>query len=70
VVSGKCFYQNGPTWCDSAAQTKQNLKRQEVKFNSDDYFALVRRAPQVSQWLSLGNELDVVIDDTLYVIRG
>lgn len=70
IVSGKCFYQNGQTWCDSVSQTKQNLKRQEVKFNSDDYFALVRREPKISQWLSLGNDLDVVIEDTLYVIRG
>ncbi len=70
VVSGKCFYQNGATWSDTTAQANQNLKRQEVKFNSEDYFALVRRAPQVAQWLSLGNEVDVVIEDTLYVIRG
>jgi Ca-activated chloride channel family protein len=70
VVNGRAFYQNGTTWTDNTAQTKQNLKKQEIKFNSDAYFALLSKYPAALPWFSLGEELDVVLDDTLYVIRG
>ena len=40
-----------------------------MKFNSDDYFALVRNNAGVAQWLSLGNDVDLVIRDTLYEVR-
>jgi Ca-activated chloride channel family protein len=69
VVNGRAFYQNGATWTDATAQSKQNLKRQDVKFNSEDYFALVSKYPSAAQWLSLGSEVDVVIGDTLYQVR-
>ena len=69
VMNGKAFYQNGNTWTDTASQSKKNLRRQEIKFNSDDYFALAKDRPEVAQWLSLGEEVDLVIGETLYVIR-
>lgn len=69
VLNGRAFYQNGNTWTDSTAQQKQNLKRQEVKFNSEEYYVLLASNPQAAPWLSLGNEIDLVIDDTLYVVR-
>jgi Ca-activated chloride channel family protein len=69
VVNGRAFYQNGKTWTDSTAQQKQDLKRQEVAFNSDAYFDLLRQFPDAAQWFSLGEEVDVVINDTLYVVR-
>ena len=69
VARGKAFYQNGNTWSDADAATKQNLKNKQVAFNSDDYFALMRSNPDAAAWLSLGNEVDVVIGDTLYQIR-
>jgi hypothetical protein len=40
-----------------------------VKFNSDEYFALLAKNPQAAPWLSLGNEIDLVLDDILYVVR-
>jgi Ca-activated chloride channel family protein len=69
VARGKAFYQNGNTWSDADAATKQNLKNKQVAFNSDDYYALMRDHPDAAAWLSLGNEVDVVIGDTLYQIR-
>jgi hypothetical protein len=67
-VSGKTFYQNGNTWSDADVQ-QQPQKRQRVRFNSDEYFQLARANAANAQWLSLGNEVDVVIGDTLYEIR-
>lgn len=70
VVNGRAFYQNGNVWTDSTAQAQNNLRQQKVVFNSDAYFALLRQHPTAAPWLSLGNEIDLVIEDTLYQIRG
>ncbi len=70
VVNGRAFYQNGNVWTDSAAQTKKNLKQKNITFNSREYFALLAEKPAAAQWLSLGDEMDIVVDDTLYVIRN
>jgi hypothetical protein len=69
VVNGRAFYQNGATWTDATAQTKKDLKQKQVAFNSPEYFALLTQDPNVAQWLALGNEVDLVLGDTLYQIR-
>src|SRR4029434_5317123 len=69
IVGGRAFYQNSNRWTDSTAQSKQNLKQKTIKFNSGEYFELARKDPRASQWLSLGNNVDVVVDDTLYQVR-
>src|SRR5213075_793 len=69
VVNGRAFYQNGKTWSDSTAQQNKSLKQKQVKFNSDEYFELVRNNRSAAQWLSLGSDVDVVIGDTLYQVR-
>jgi Ca-activated chloride channel family protein len=68
IVNGKAFYQNGRTWSDSAAQNRP-AKQTTIRFNSDEYFALVRNNAAAAQWLSLGSDVDVVIGDTLYQVR-
>jgi Ca-activated chloride channel family protein len=68
-LNGRAFYQNGPVWTDSTAQARPNLKQVNVAFNSEAYFALLKQHPAASQWLSLGNNLDLVLGDTLYQIR-
>jgi Ca-activated chloride channel family protein len=70
VVNGRAFYQNGNIWTDNTAQEKKDLKRKEIKFNSDEYFDLLVQHPDALPWFSLGSDVDVVIDDTLYVIRA
>ena len=69
VVRGRAFYQNGNTWTDATASTKADLKKREVKFNSDEYFKLLADHPEASAWLALGNEVDVVLDDALVMVR-
>jgi len=69
VARGKAFYQNGNTWSDADVAARRDLKPKQVAFNSDDYFALMRSHPDAASWLSLGNEVDVVIGDTLYQVR-
>ncbi|HET6250577.1 MAG TPA: VIT and VWA domain-containing protein [Tepidisphaeraceae bacterium] len=69
VVNGRAFYQNGDTWTDSTAQDRKDLKQQKIAFNSDEYFALLKKHPEAAQWFALGNEVDVVLDETLYIVR-
>jgi len=69
VVKGRAFYQNGNVWTDATAQNVAGRKQVNVVFNSDEYFELLKKHPEATAWLSLGNEVDVVLDDTLYSIR-
>jgi Ca-activated chloride channel family protein len=69
VVNGRAFYQNGRTWTDATAQNRKDLKQQQVAFNSEAYFGLLAKHPEAAQWLSLGEEIDLVLGDTLYQIR-
>ena len=69
VVNGRAFYQNGKTWTDATAQEKTGLKQKQVTFNSDEYFALLAQHRDAAPWLALGEEVDVVLGDTLYQIR-
>jgi Ca-activated chloride channel family protein len=69
VVRGRAFYQNGEVWTDATASAKTDLKKREVKFNSDEYFALLSEHPDVAAWLALGNQVDIVLGDTLVMVR-
>lgn len=73
VVRGRAFYQNGSTWTDATLQEalakNKELKKQEVKFNSDEYFGLLKQHPDAAQWLSLGHEVDVLIGETMVMVR-
>jgi Ca-activated chloride channel family protein len=69
VINGRAFYQNGPTWTDSTAQNQKDLKQKKIAFNSDEYFDLLQKHPEAAQWFALGNELDIVLDGTLYMVR-
>jgi len=70
TLNGRAFYQNSGVWQDSTAQGKPGLAAVNVTFNSDAWFALLRDHPEARPWLSLGSDIDVVIGETLYQIRG
>lgn len=70
VVNGRAFYQNNNVWNDSTAQAKKDLPARQIKFNSDEYFQLIAKHPDAAAWLSLGDNVDVVLDGTLYQIRS
>ena len=69
VVKGRAFYQNGDQWTDSTIQSNANAKKVEIKFGTDEYFALITKHPDAAAWISLGNSVDVMIDNTIYCIR-
>ena len=69
VVRSRAFYLNGTVWTDSTAQSQKGLARTSVEFASEEYFQLIEKYPSAATWLSLGNNVDLVVDGTLYSIR-
>lgn len=68
-IAGKNFFQNTSNqWVDSAAQTLQNAKRQRIQFNSTAYFAFATGERRALPYLALGQNVQFVLDDTLYEI--
>ena len=60
--------QNGNQWTDSLVQKQQNAKRVRIQFNSDEYFALAVQKPKALPWLALSQNVQFVLDDTVYEI--
>ena len=69
VLEGRAFYQNGIVWTDSTAQAKKNLKQKNISFGSTEYFTLLAANKEAARWMSLGNNIDFVIGDTMYSVR-
>ncbi len=67
-VAGKSFFQNGQQWTDSAVQKQPNAKRVRIQFGSADYFDLVAQQPKALPWLALGQNVQFVLNDTVYDI--
>jgi Ca-activated chloride channel family protein len=68
-VGGRNFYQNARNeWVDENVQKAQNAKRQRILFNSDEYFAFAAKERRALPWLALGQNVQFVLDDTLYEI--
>ena len=68
-VAGKNFCQNDRSWVDTDVQkAAKNLQRQRVKFNSEEYFTLLAKEPGCSQWLSLGRNVQFVLNNVLYEV--
>lgn len=67
-VAGRNFFLNGNQWVDSLAQKQANARRVRIQFNSSEYFALAAREPRALPWLALGQNVQFVLNDTVYEI--
>jgi Ca-activated chloride channel family protein len=67
-VAGKTFFQNDKQWIDSAIQKSPDAKRVRLQFGSEDYFTFVARHPQAAPWLALGQNIQLLLDNTIYEI--
>ena len=65
-VANKNFIQQSNVWVD--AEYRPELKQTEVnlKFASDDYFAVLSRERELAQWFALGEEVVVVWKNKVY----
>ena len=69
-IAGKTFFQNASGWIDSLASEKSYKEEIKIKFGSDSYFNLLYQRPENSKWLSVGTNLQIVIDEKLYNIMN
>jgi Ca-activated chloride channel family protein len=67
-VAGKSFFQNDQQWIDSAVQKHPKAQRVRIQFGSAEYFDLVAQKPKALAWLALGQNVQFVLDNTVYDI--
>ncbi|MBU4200512.1 MAG: VIT and VWA domain-containing protein [Verrucomicrobia bacterium] len=67
-VRGRTFYRNGDQWIDANVPSHPDAKKSRVKFNSDEYFALLSKHVDAAQWLAVGCNVQLYLDDTIYEI--
>ena len=65
-VNGRAFYQNGSQWVDSSVQGAKSPTNKRVQFGSDAYFKLLADHPEAAPWFSLGRNVQVLLENTLY----
>lgn len=68
-AGGRAFYRQGEQWIDATIQAHPDAERLELALGSDAYFDLLRKHPRANKWLSVGAQVQVRIDDTVYVVR-
>jgi len=67
-VAGRNFFQNDRQWIDAEVQKFPNARRQRIQFNSAEYFAFAAKHPRALPWLALGQNVQFVLDNTVYEI--
>ncbi|HQF43764.1 MAG TPA: hypothetical protein PK073_12710, partial [Ignavibacteriaceae bacterium] len=68
IVSGRAFYQQDKYWIDSELQKQEIKNVKRIQFDSDDYYKLLKKQPQVSQFLALGKNVKFYYRNVLYEV--
>ena len=68
-VQGKAFFPNGRQWIDGEVQGKLLASRQRVRFGSGAYLDLLEKHPEAQAWLSLGQQVVVLLAGEVYEIH-
>lgn len=67
-VANKNFINQSSVWVDSEFSETSKLPETQLKFASDEYFALVTREPELARYLSLGEQVVIVWRGKVYRI--
>ncbi len=67
-VGGRTFFWNADRWVDSLVQKSPDAKHVKIEFNSLAYFDLVANHPEARPWLALGQNVQFVLDGTVYEV--
>jgi len=67
-VAGKTFFQNDKQWVDSAIQRLPTAKHVRIQFGSQEYFDFVAKHPRALPWLAVGQNVQFVLDQTVFEI--
>ncbi|HEY0256529.1 MAG TPA: VIT and VWA domain-containing protein [Candidatus Methylacidiphilales bacterium] len=67
-LAGRAFYQNGNQWVDSRVSKQNGGKEVRLKFGSPEYFDFATQHPEARAYLSLGQNVKLVLANTVYDI--
>ncbi|MCI0748210.1 MAG: VIT and VWA domain-containing protein [Verrucomicrobia subdivision 3 bacterium] len=67
-VGGRAFFLNNNQWIDTQVQKKPTAKRVRIQFDSPEYFAFLKANPKALAWMSLGRNVQFVLNETVYEI--
>jgi Ca-activated chloride channel family protein len=65
-VGDKTFYLRDDVWVDSEFKPDAKLPETAIEFGGDEYFALIKREPQLARFFSLGERVVVVYNGRVY----
>ncbi len=68
-AGGKNFFQNDKQWVDSEVQKHPTAKHVTVEFGSAEYYELVAKHPEAGPWLALGQNVQFVLNGTIYEVE-
>jgi Ca-activated chloride channel family protein len=69
-VKNKTFVQKGVVWEDTEYDSEAKLKEVQIKFMSDEYFALIDKYPDIGQYLAVGDNVRIVWDNQVFVVQS
>jgi Ca-activated chloride channel family protein len=69
-VAGKTFYLRAGVWTDAEFKADARMPETALTFGSDEYFALLKREPRLSQYFALGERVVVVLDGKVYRVNA
>jgi hypothetical protein len=69
-VGTKNFFNQSNVWVDAEFQPEAKLPETNVKFGTDEYFALAQPEKALTQYLALGQEVVVVWNRRVYRITN
>ncbi|HEX8336772.1 MAG TPA: VIT domain-containing protein [Pyrinomonadaceae bacterium] len=69
-VGDKTFYLRDGVWTDSEFKADAKLPETVMEFGGDEYFALIKREPQLARFFSLGERVVVVYKGRVYRVSS
>ncbi len=67
-IQGRAVYQSNKIWIDSEIQNARNARTKKIQFASAEYFELFNNEPKSAQFLSLGKNVQFLMNNTVYEI--
>jgi hypothetical protein len=65
-VGSKNFFNQANVWVDAEFKNESRLPETNVKFGSDEYYALLKKEKVLAQYFALGEEVVVVYNNRVY----
>ena len=67
-IANKNFVMQDGVWIDSVYNKDSGIPEKRVTFGSDEYFDLVERNPELGKYFALGEQVIVVLNNTVFIV--